>query len=325
MSVGTNNGVNLQGENHMSDLVKVQQQQEYQGLVMHCSPAEALRRVEELQGFVSKVMVKDIDYGTIPGTKKPTLFQPGAQKLCEMYGLAADFSDIEKIEDWDKGFFYYKTRCTLTDRRTGAFVGNGIGSCNSKEDRYAWRWLAANKLPKGTDIKLLVSRVSQYGTMYRVPNDDIFSLINTIQKMAAKRALMHGVTGTTRSSGIFSQDLEDLPADVIGQVADHRSWDEPSVASSEVKPLSDVVDGKFEVHPETEQERLTRWEAGLNTAPDEATANIIVAEILKAIPNSKDSSRKNLSTLFAKRKSEGWKVEQTKEVPHDPVTGEVKE
>ena len=32
--------------------------------------------------FVKAQMQKEIDYGVIPGTKKPTLLKPGAEKLC---------------------------------------------------------------------------------------------------------------------------------------------------------------------------------------------------------------------------------------------------
>ena len=34
------------------------------------------------------VMVKGQDYGVIPGTAKPTLLKPGAEKLAEYYGYA---------------------------------------------------------------------------------------------------------------------------------------------------------------------------------------------------------------------------------------------
>src|SRR5688572_15251827 len=31
------------------------------------------------------------DYGVIPGTKKPTLLKPGAEKICNVYGLVPSF------------------------------------------------------------------------------------------------------------------------------------------------------------------------------------------------------------------------------------------
>ncbi len=41
---------------------------DYQGLTMMVSPAEALKRVQELQAFVAAVMVRGVDYDVIPGT-----------------------------------------------------------------------------------------------------------------------------------------------------------------------------------------------------------------------------------------------------------------
>lgn len=207
---------------------------EYNGLSMVVSPAEALRRVQELQAFVSNVMVVGTDYGVIPGTDKPTLLQPGAQKLCEIYGFAFSFEDAEKVENWDLPLFHYEMRCVLTSRRDGRFIGTGIGSCNSKEKRYAGRWAFDNEIPQGLDKSLLKRREGKSKkngkpyTQFWIPNDDIFSLVNTMKKMACKRALVHAVIGATRSAGIFTQDVEDLPREAFGKPDATRSWeDEP--------------------------------------------------------------------------------------------------
>lgn len=213
---------------------------EYSGLTMHCSPAEALRRVQELQAFVESVMVRDTDYGVIPGTgSKPSLYQPGAQKLCEIYGLAPDYLDLTVTEDWSAPFFYYRTKCVLTDRRSGLAVGSGVGACSSREDRYAYRWVKAEGVPRGTDLAGLKSKSTQYGVRYRLPNDDVASLVNTIQKMACKRALVHAVLGVTRSSGMFTQDVEDLPAEAFGEAAGARSWEHAARAD-----VARVVEGQ---------------------------------------------------------------------------------
>jgi hypothetical protein len=214
---------------------------DYQGLEMVTSPAEALRRVQELQAFVAKVMVRDTDYGVIPGAgNKPALLQPGAQKLAEMYGFAYSFEDVAVIEDWDKPLFMYRKKCVLTSKRDGRFICDGIGSCNSREDRYAWRWVPENKLPQGTDKKLCKTRSTKYGTQYRLPNEDVFSLVNTIEKMACKRALVMAVIGATRSSGVFTQDVEDIPAEVFGQEDESRSWDK-----GQPKKAAPVADAEF--------------------------------------------------------------------------------
>lgn len=211
------------------------------GLVMIVSPKESLKRLQQLQAFVQSVMVKEVDYGVIPGTTKPTLYQPGAQKLAEIYGFSATFEDVETVEDWEKPFFLYRKRCVLKARRDGRYIGNGIGSCNSKEDRYAWRWVPEWNLSPHVDKAGLQSREKrgQRGKflVYRVPNEDIFSIVNTLEKMACKRALIHAVIGATRSAGIFSQDLDDIPAEAFGD-ADEEP---PPAAQSKTQSVKDRV------------------------------------------------------------------------------------
>src|SRR5258708_606610 len=98
---------------------------EYRGLEMATTAIEAQRRLQQLKAFVQSVMVRDEDFGTIPGTDKPTLYQPGAQKLAELYGFSHRFHVTEQVKDWERGFFYFEYRCELTSRRDGSFVGEG--------------------------------------------------------------------------------------------------------------------------------------------------------------------------------------------------------
>jgi hypothetical protein len=216
---------------------------EYQGLTMAVSPAESLQRIKELQAFVQQAMVKDVDYGTIPGTEKNTLLQPGAQKLAEIYGFSVTFEDVETVQDWTGDFFLFRKRAVLRSRRDDSFVGDGIGSCNSKESRYAYRWIFDNEVSNDVDKSTLRRRTfyskkkQREYVQYRQPNEDICSLANTIEKMACKRALVHAVIGATRSSGLFMQDVEDLPAEVFGSVGASRSWeDDEDSKAPEVPP-----------------------------------------------------------------------------------------
>jgi hypothetical protein len=47
-------------------------------------------------------------------------------------------------------------------------------------------------------------------TVYRVPNEDVFSQVNTVQKMAQKRALVAATMLAVNASEYYTQDLEDL-------------------------------------------------------------------------------------------------------------------
>jgi hypothetical protein len=126
---------------------------------------DALQRRQAIVEITRQVMVDGIDYGKIPGTDKPTLLKPGAEKLCSMFGLVPDFILIQRTEDWggeDHGgepFFYYFYKCRLL--RNGIPVGEGEGSCNSRESKYRWRWVQEGEVPTGTNLSRAVQRQSR--------------------------------------------------------------------------------------------------------------------------------------------------------------------
>lgn len=134
-----------------------------------------------LQSFVRELMIPGLDYGLIPGCPKPSLFKSGAEKLCDIYGFSKLITVINRFEDWQEGFFSYEVKATLINKRTGLVEAEGIGNCNSKERKYK--------------------------------SQDAFNISNTILKMAKKRAIVDAVLSATRSSGIFSQDIEDFKGD----------------------------------------------------------------------------------------------------------------
>ena len=149
---------------------------------------EAKKRIDQLQQFISSQLKEDEDYGIIPGTKKPSLYKPGAEKLAILYGLSPRFTITDSNKDWQNGFFHYQLKCELISKRTGFISAEGVGSCNSKESKYR--------------------------------NSDAYTLDNTILKMAKKRALVDAVLTATRTSGIFTQDVEDITDKGILKAAD---------------------------------------------------------------------------------------------------------
>src|SRR5258707_1716885 len=64
--------------------------------------AAAMQQLAEFQDFVKQYLVAGEDYGTIPGTPKPTLYKSGAEKLCDIYGMADDYLKVKETENWDK-------------------------------------------------------------------------------------------------------------------------------------------------------------------------------------------------------------------------------
>jgi len=237
----------------------------------------ALARRAAIVEFTRKIMVRDQDFGEIPGTSKPTLLKPGAEKLCNFFGLEPEFTPVVDEIDWTGAqhggeiFCYVRYRCRLL--RQGRIPGVGEGSCNSWESRYRYRWVSTEYIPEDLDRTRLLKRggrrtlcefefaidraetTGAYGkpaeywqkfkeaitagvarrverdtrqgkapawemdadmTLYRIPNPDVADLVNTIQKMAQKRALVAATLIATSASEFFTQDVEDTSGDSFG-------------------------------------------------------------------------------------------------------------
>ena len=133
---------------------------EISALAMSAAEATSkLAAIRSFQAVVKKTLIKGHDYGVIPGTPKPTLLKPGAEKIAKLLNLSDEY-EIVAEERWsrDDPFFYYRTKAILKDIETGSLVSTGIGSCNSMEVKYAWRWVPERDLPKGVDKESLPTR-----------------------------------------------------------------------------------------------------------------------------------------------------------------------
>jgi hypothetical protein len=138
----------------------------------------ARERLQQVQRYKSDgTLVGGIDYGTIPGTSgKPTLLNPGAQKLCALFDLALEIKTVTPSESEKR--LSYDVTVALRNKETGGLEFEGVGCCNSNERKYK--------------------------------NQDRDNVANTLLKMAKKRALVDATLGALGISSIFTQDLEDL-------------------------------------------------------------------------------------------------------------------
>lgn len=170
---------------------------------------EAKQRIAMLQSFVKEIMIPGVDFGVVPGCNKPTLLKPGAEKICDVYGFSKHVEVINRVEQWNEGLFHYEVKATLINKRTGFIEAEGIGCCNNREKKY---------------IK-----------------NDALSIINTVLKMAKKRALVDAVLSATRSSDIFTQDVEDM--------------DLAPTPSTDTKPLRESVAPKENITKKSEAQQ----------------------------------------------------------------------
>lgn len=204
---------------------------------------QAKQRRQAIIDFVGGLMVSDVHYGKIPGTKKDTLMKPGAEMLTTFFGLAPRFVAESVIEDWTgadhdgEPFFYYRYRCEL--RRGDTVAGDGIGSCNSWEGKYRYR--NASKTCPNCGSEAIIKGKAEYGGGWlcfakkggcgskfrdgdqaiegqktgKVKNDNPQDIVNTIDKMAQKRALVAATLIAVNASEFFTQDVEDMDFGIV--------------------------------------------------------------------------------------------------------------
>ncbi len=133
----------------------------------------------QLKKFISDQLEKDSDYGLIPGTKKDCLFKPGAEKLANIFKLGSRIIKNEKQMDIEKNFACISITIEIYSLVSGVAISTCEGICNSMESKYKSR--------------------------------PMVDMLNTLSKMAQKRAFVGAVIMATGASDFFTQDLEDMP------------------------------------------------------------------------------------------------------------------
>lgn len=124
---------------------------------------------------------RDVDFGVINKTKRPSLYKAGAEKVCAAYGLLQHYTIESKIEEvGNDPFFFYTVRCDLVkisqDGKEYIF-SSGLGSANTKEKRNGF--------------------------------NGAYDAANSALKMAVKRSLVAAAINIGGLSSMFSQDIED--------------------------------------------------------------------------------------------------------------------
>lgn len=231
------------------------------------SIAQLRERYQVFNQFVKDILHDGVDYQIIPGTDKPSLVKPGAEKLTALFGLSARFIAVNHIEDWlgektgGEPFFYYLYRCELY--HGDMFVTSCDGSCNSREKKYRYRqadlvcptcgkpnirkskngpgWYCWQKT--GGCGATFADGDSRITTQPRglIPNADIADQVNTIQKMAQKRAFVGAVLIATNASEYFTQDIEEMPGFIEGEFIPEKPRHESTKANITGMPNADEL------------------------------------------------------------------------------------
>lgn len=173
-----------------------------------------MSKITQFQQVIQKTLHQGHDFGIIPGTDKPTLLKPGAEKILMMMGLRSEFEIVDSTRDFEKGFFQYQVCCRLV--KGDMIITEGLGACNTRERKY---------------LKM-----------------DPFTMDNTVLKMAKKRALVDAALLVASLSDVFTQDIEDL--DLNGQQTGGRKVytdQDGTISKAQAKRMFAISQGNAEL------------------------------------------------------------------------------
>ena len=184
--------------------------------------AQVKDQVHLLQEILKGVMTEGQHYGKIPGAgDKPTLLKPGAEKIMSTFQLWPD-PEVEDLSFND--VIRYRVKIKLINKVSGITEGAGVGECSTEEEKYKWRAAVSEEEWNATDE---THKRLKYGKKWesgkQVPytvkqiRTNPYDLANTVVKMAKKRALVDAVLTATAASDIFTQDIEDMPPEVLNR------------------------------------------------------------------------------------------------------------
>lgn len=197
---------------------------------------ELVKRLNVIESAMHDAMKDGVDYGNVPGTSKPTLLKPGAEKLSVLFQL-----DVQPVthKHWEGDHLTVDCEAIAYHAPTGVRLGKGEGVCTTREKKYAKR-RANRKCPDCGAEAILKSKHAprdkpdepppwfcwkkRDGCGHEfpagderltsqeegeVPNPDLPDTWNTVVKMAEKRARVDVVLAVTGASALFTQDVED--------------------------------------------------------------------------------------------------------------------
>lgn len=220
-------------ENKTIDVTPAAEQQQMSVVRRESQPLSVTQvqaGLDAIHQVMKQCMAEGQDFGKVPGCgDKPSLFQPGAQKLSMMFQLNPEVKE-EIVTDYQNMHRGYRLVVRVTN---GQKFAEGVGECSTLESKYRYK-TASKKCPKCGKPTIFKSKNTGEGWYCWakrggcgatfVPNDPTITsqhegktehdnppdFWNTARKMAFKRGFVHAIINATNTSELWSQDLEDL-------------------------------------------------------------------------------------------------------------------
>jgi len=147
------------------------------------------RSLALLRQLTKNVLVKGRDYGSTPGIPSDYLWDPGAATIVSAF--QCHYGERRILNLRDDGFIIAAViEVPIMSLATGEEVSSGVGASSTREVKHKYRWIEepASWGYNEDEIKKLRTKVEFGTTKYRIPNPEHGELLNTIIKIASKRA-----------------------------------------------------------------------------------------------------------------------------------------
>jgi len=197
---------------NMTDIVKINQAPVLTTQDLQVRIKEETEQRKLITEFITQHMKPGVDFGTITiktrdGRElesKPSLFKPGSEKFCSLFHFRPSFErDNDTWEMSGKVSGLFCYKCDLVSNN-GVVVGEGRGSASIGEKQ---GWTANNAI-----------------------------------KIAEKRAQIDAVLRTGGLSDFFTQDLEDMPKEVLsGENGGSRPAPRYETTPRQPKPMTGAI------------------------------------------------------------------------------------
>lgn len=171
---------------------------------------ETVQSIALLQGMVKEVLVRGIDYGRIPGTPQDSLWDPGASQIIGSFHCYCGQRRIIKLEDSEEKIVVC-LEVPVISRNLQIEVASGIGASSTLETKYKYRWVSNPQEWAYNDEAIKTFRTKKGREegreviLYRIPNPEHSELLNTIVKMASKRAEVDAAESLPGVSSVLRQ------------------------------------------------------------------------------------------------------------------------
>ena len=173
--------------------------------------AELKQQIAIIHQAMTELMKNETHYGVVPGCgKKQVLLKPGAELIMTLFRFGSELT----VEEFSDGFdVRYRVTARGFHIPTGNTIGYGIGEASTSEKKYKWRAAVCHEEYEATpETRRQIAYLKDYSGKI-VPTEQVrqnpADILNTVLKMAKKRAQVDLCLTATACSDIFVQDIDD--------------------------------------------------------------------------------------------------------------------